>query len=439
MRIYIDCSHVDFSRQPTGIPRVVLKYIEEGYRWATRTGIEVVPVLTGRIGLVPVIPAPGSDTPSYLEGLSSIASHAIDSCEVDAHVNSAAFHLQAAMKEAGLAPLPEECARVTRSMLTDLIEKSLLDSGPGLAVEPGDILFCPAYWHDVPPRNYRALQALGVRIVTLVHDILPVSYSKFYPAPWKYEFEENLVTAIKYSDQIYAVSAYTANSIVEFAARKSLRNIAVGVSYNGFDALVGEEFKRRIDDPSFQPLVSRRSEYTLLRELQPYLMVGTLEPKKGHIPTIRSFEAMWNAGLERPLVVIGRKGWIERTVIEAIERSPYYLDRLFWFDDFDDFDLYFAYHHCRGLIFSSYAEGFGIPMIEALSSGRPVIALDTPISREVLGEWGRFFASFAELAEQVSELEDETQFQVRLSTLEDFKWPAWQEIVTTLFDRIVEI
>jgi len=43
-RILIDCSHVDFTRQPTGIPRVVLKYIEVGYEWGRRTGIEIIPV-----------------------------------------------------------------------------------------------------------------------------------------------------------------------------------------------------------------------------------------------------------------------------------------------------------------------------------------------------------------------------------------------------------
>jgi len=57
-RILIDCSHVDFTRQPTGIPRVVLKYIEVGYEWGRRTGIEIIPVTPMQSGLYIRRPVP---------------------------------------------------------------------------------------------------------------------------------------------------------------------------------------------------------------------------------------------------------------------------------------------------------------------------------------------------------------------------------------------
>src|SRR5262245_53806534 len=62
-RILIDCSHVDFTRQPTGIPRVVLKYIEVGYEWGRRTGVQVIPVVPTESGLVIQRPVPGRDPP----------------------------------------------------------------------------------------------------------------------------------------------------------------------------------------------------------------------------------------------------------------------------------------------------------------------------------------------------------------------------------------
>ena len=342
------------------------------------------------------------------------------------------------MKEGGAPPLAADCLHAARDIVTRLTEKSISSDSLLLGIDPGDILFCPAYWHDVSPNYFKLLKIQGVKIVTLVHDILPVSHSKFYQAPWKYDFARNLIAAIRNSDALYAVSRYTADSLVEFAARNGLEEIDVRVSYNGFDELLSDNLRRQIDDPSYEPLLSRRREYSLLREKSPFLMVGTLEPKKGHIPTIRSFEAMWDAGLERPLVVVGRKGWMERSVVDSIEKSPYYLDRLFWFNDFDDFDLYFAYRHCRGLIFSSYAEGFGLPMIEALSAGRPVVALSTTISREVIGDYGRFFGNFVEFAEHIVELDSNDGFSRAIAASETFCWPKWREVAVSLFDQLVQ-
>jgi alpha-1,2-rhamnosyltransferase len=437
MRILIDCAHIDFSRQPTGIPRVVLKYIEEGYRWSERSGVQVIPVVARPAGLALVHPLPGRTPPQYLENMVP-APVSLNSAReaIERHIDQAAFHLQAALQQACHEPRPADCLLAARHAVDRLIERAVMGSSRFIAVEPGDILFCPAYWHDVPPTTYQGIKAQGARIVVLVHDILPITFSKFYQAPWKYDFEKNLISAIKYSDELYAVSRYTANSVSEFAARNGLGDIDVGVSHNGYDELLGGKLKQDVDDPGYRPLVVQRREYEFLRENEPFLMVGTLEPKKGHIPTVRSFEAMWDAGLKRPLVVIGRKGWMEESVMEAIEQSRYYMDRLFWFDNFDDFDLYFAYRHSRGLIFSSYAEGFGIPMIEALSAGCPVVSLRTPIATEVVGRHGRFFDTFKQLAEHVSMLDSGEGIISAKQEIEHFTWPTWREITASLFDKL---
>src|SRR4051794_16457189 len=110
---------------------------------------------------------------------------------------------------------------------------------------------------------------------------------------------------------------------------------------------------------------------------------------------IKCLEALWQAGYQRPLLIIGRPGWMEQNVVATIRGSFFFNKKMFWFVDADDYDLASAYIFCHALIFSSLAEGFGIPMIEAAYYGKPTIALDTPVVREVLGANALCFVSAA--------------------------------------------
>jgi glycosyltransferase involved in cell wall biosynthesis len=432
MRIFIDCSKIDFNRQPTGIPRVVLQYIECGYRWAASNGVDVIPVIAAPEGIIQVRPVPGVGAPNWLQEMTEGASQ---SAAVNASLEMAAFHLQAALISANVSPVAAHCGTEVRHAFKRIFDQN---STAAIDIGPGDVLFCPAYWHDVPPQNFKSLQRRGCKVVTLVHDILPITFAKFYQAPWKHEFEANLLAAMRGSDALLAVSAYTADSMRELAERKGIGSIKVDVAYNGYHPLVSAETLGKIASGTFRPVLRNQARYDLIAQTQPFLMVGSIEPKKGHIPTIRAFEALWKAGIERPLVVVGRKGWLEESVVHAIRTSPYFRDKLHWFEDFDDLDLAFAYYHTRGLIFSSYAEGFGIPMVEALSAGRPVLAYDTPINREVLGEHGLIFDDFRSLAEHVLRLDDDAGFASACDHAATFQWPHWDEVTSRLFSKLVE-
>lgn len=430
MRIFVDCSHIDFGRQPTGIPRVVMQYVEQGYRWSEASGIETIPVVTTAAGLLPVRPVPGARRPGYLARWEEGAAETV---EVEVLLERSAHHLQCALVACELQPSPARAAAAVRQAFRGLLAEA--EAAP-FDIAPGDVLFCPAYWHDVPPAHFRALQRRGCRIATLVHDILPVTHAKFYKAPWKHEFAANLLSAMRHSDALFAVSAYTADSMRELAERNGLQDLRVDVLHNGFQPLVSAAMRERMAAHDFRPALRDPARYAMIRDSRPFLMVGTVEPKKGHIPTIRAFEALWDAGLSRPLVIAGRKGWLEESVVHAITGSRHFGERLFWFEDFDDLDLAFAYHHARGLVFASYAEGFGIPMVEALSAGRPVIAYDTPVNREVLGEHGLIYGDFPTFARHVARLDDDAGFADACAAVAGFRWPDWETVASGLFDTL---
>lgn len=432
MRIFIDCSKVDFSRQPTGIPRVVLQYLECGYRWAANGGVPVIPVVTTPGGPVLVRPVPGAAPPAALQDLAEGTGMSL---ATERALELASFHLQSALVAANQQPSPVHCATEVRRAFDRIVDEVSI---PAFDIQPGDVLFCPAYWHDIPTRYFRWMQRQGCKVVTLVHDVLPITHANFYQAPWKYEFEANLLAAMRHSDALFAVSGSTADSMRELAERNGLGSVKVDVAYNGYHPLVSDETLTKIASGQFRPVLRKSARYELISQSQPFLMVGSVEPKKGHIPVIRSMESLWNAGFERPLVVVGRKGWLEASVVHAIKTSPYFNDKLHWFEDFDDLDLAFAYHHSRGLIFSSYAEGFGIPMVEALRAGRPVVAYDTPINREVLGEHGLIYDDVRSFAKHLLRLDDDEGFRNACAHASTFNWPDWDEVASKLFSTLVD-
>jgi glycosyltransferase involved in cell wall biosynthesis len=80
-------------------------------------------------------------------------------------------------------------------------------------------------------------------------------------------------------------------------------------------------------------------------------------------------------------VLVGRLGWHVEKLRDMIVSHPEYGRNLLWFDDVDDEELELAYEGCEGVIVASYAEGFGLPLIEALGHRKPVLARNIAIFR----------------------------------------------------------
>jgi len=206
-------------------------------------------------------------------------------------------------------------------------------------------------------------------------------------------------------------------------------------AYNGFEPLVCASRLDRLTGPRQLP---DNPAIEIVRGMERYyLMVGSIEPKKGHRPVIQCFEDMWQAGLESNLVIIGRKGWLEQDAVRAIEESSFYQRKLFWFSGLDDFELGQMYSGARALVFASLGEGFGIPMIEAASYGTPVIAYDTPIVREILGDAARTFADARGFVERIVEIEQDGPHAAAAARCSGpWAWSPWEHYTPRVFDTL---
>jgi glycosyltransferase involved in cell wall biosynthesis len=448
-RIYIDCAFVDFTKQPTGIPRVVLKYIEVGYQWASRNNIEVVPVVASTDSFVICRPVPGLGAPQSLLDkvrVSEILSNRITVKSMAKNMFSYCKNIAHHLLFLTASVLPFPAVKATAVWIDDYfekmryaIEKNSASLTP-IKFKPrkGDVLLAAGYWHDADPTIYETLRTKGVVIVVLLHDLLPIVFENLYPSPWRYLFRENVCKAFGYAAAFFCVSNFTKATLLEFSYRQRTPPVPMMTAYNGFEPLVCDAAANQIKKGGTKPLLGNTRYYAIL-DRQPLLMVGSVEPKKGHVPVIKCLEAMWSAGFERPLVIVGRTGWMESDIVSAIEGSFFYRKKLFWFSDIDDYDLAVAYLFCHALIFSSMAEGFGLPMIEASHYGKPTIAFDTMIVREVLGDKGLLFSSAAGFVQHVADLEDTAKYAAACAAAESVKWPSWSEYTSRVFDVLATL
>ena len=136
-----------------------------------------------------------------------------------------------------------------------------------------------------------------------------------------------------------------------------------------------------------------------LREEPAALMVGTLEPRKGHSDVLDAFDLLWKSGGAHRLVIVGQPGWKTDELQTRVSQHPQLGKRLFWLSRASDEALGLLYEVCHGLIAASYAEGFGLPVVEALRHGKPVLARTLPVFQLHDGHGVTLFPATASTAE----------------------------------------
>ncbi|MBI5411641.1 glycosyltransferase [Candidatus Peregrinibacteria bacterium] len=117
------------------------------------------------------------------------------------------------------------------------------------------------------------------------------------------------------------------------------------------------------------------------------LYVGTIEPRKNISCLISAFERIKEQGLPHQLILIGKSGWKNEIEIELIRKSAW-KNAIIWLEYVPSNDLHFYYNAADLFVFPSRYEGFGLPILEAMQCGCPVIAADNSSLPEVVGNAG---------------------------------------------------
>ena len=237
----------------------------------------------------------------------------------------------------------------------------------------------------------------GVSINFVVYDLLPVFLPHRFDLPRG--THEAWLGAVASFDGAWCISKAVADELAGWLQANPGRPRALPLRIGHFH--LGADIENSV--PSTGIPDDAAAVLGQLAAHPSFLMVGTLEPRKGHAQVLDAFELLWREGLEANLVLVGKHGWLVDALVARLAAHPQAGQRLFWLRQISDEYLERVYAHCRCLIAASEGEGFGLPLIEAARHGLPIIARDIPVFREVAGEHALFFdgASGADLARAV--------------------------------------
>ncbi len=294
-----------------------------------------------------------------------------------------------------------------------------LDLHPGVAIShSGKIQF---------------LRKKGIRVYHVVHDILPVSEPAFFGHELCSEFHKWLL-AISKSDGAICVSHVTAEELAGWLkanTRIGLCSFKIGWFHNGAD-IENSIPSSGLPDEAKQVIVHLASR-------QSFLMVGTIEPRKGYAQTLAAFELLWAEGVDVNLVIVGKQGWMMEKLIDTLRRHSEQGKRLFWLEGISDEYLEMVYSGSTCLIAASEGEGFGLPLVEAAQYKLPIIARDIPIFHEVAGDHAYYFNGKEpdDLAKAVHEWLELYQ-SGRHPKSDDMPWLTWKQSTQQLLDVILQ-
>ena len=129
------------------------------------------------------------------------------------------------------------------------------------------------------------------------------------------------------------------------------------------------------------------------KETITFLMVGWIDPRKGHIDVIEAVSILWRMGIDIELIIVGRVNNNAEHILDHIYSHTEYGKRLQFLGQVDDNTLEVLYNRSDALVAASLDEGFCLPIIEAAALNLPLILRDIPIFREVAIDNGYYFSN----------------------------------------------
>ncbi|HDR9011969.1 TPA: glycosyltransferase [Burkholderia vietnamiensis] len=234
---------------------------------------------------------------------------------------------------------------------------------------------------------YRRMRLQGVQVKFVVYDLLCVLLPQYF-VPGAADGFTGWLDVVAESDGALCISQAVATDLSSWMATHvpdRARRFKIDWFHLSADI---ENFSTSSEIP---PGSIKMLQH--LRGAPTFLMVGTLEPRKGHAQVLDAFEQLWRDNRNINLVVVGRQGWMVEDLVDRVRVHKEQGRHLFWLENASDVYLEQIYEASSCLIAASYGEGFGLPLIEAAQHGLAIIARDLPVFREVAGEHAFYFSA----------------------------------------------
>lgn len=221
--------------------------------------------------------------------------------------------------------------------------------------------------------NYTVFPFRQSKRVLSIYDLTFIKYPQFTNSTVK-AYTERVKQCLKWTDLVLTISHSSKQDIVEYLGvspeKVRVTPLASRYSLNSFQSLL-QSPKQEINYDFSKPYI---------------LFVSTIEPRKNIKTLIAAFEYLKQKyQIEQQLVLIGQKGWLYEPIFEQIARSPY-RDSIHHLNYLPDETVALFYAKADVFAYPSHYEGFGLPALEAMTLGAPVVTTNTSSLPEVVGD-----------------------------------------------------
>lgn len=296
----------------------------------------------------------------------------------------------------------------------------------------GDVFVALDLQHHVHLAQEPFLQQMrnhGVDVRFVVYDLLPITMPQFFPDGTD-ELHTQWIGLCARSDGLLCISRAVADDFEQWRAQHAPQlHPRVDWFHMGAD-IEGSAPSQGLPDDAM---------YTLqqLSQRPTFVMVGTLEPRKGHAEAFEAAKGLWESGADFNLIIVGKRGWKVDDLAKELVEHPESQQRLFWLNGISDEYLAQIYDHADCLISASYGEGFGLPLIEAAQRKIPLLIRDIPVFKEVAGEHALYFADHTPGALQTAMHTWLTlNAQGHAPQSAQMPWLSWQQSAAQLLQRV---
>lgn len=257
-----------------------------------------------------------------------------------------------------------------RARLLRAIPSGLLSSRQ---VPPGTVYLNVGHTGLDKPGHAQWLERARPRAIYFVHDLIPLTHPEYCRPGEPAKHERRIAAMLGHGAGIIGNSRDTIRELTAFAANRGGLSVPPSLV-----APLGIEMPSAPLDLD-RPAPSARPYF---------VMLGTIEGRKNHLLALNAWVDMARRlGPACPqLVIIGRRGWECEQAVDMLERSAAIRDHVIELPRCDDATLMAYMRGARALLFPSFVEGYGLPLVEALACGTPVIASDLAVFHELAGD-----------------------------------------------------
>jgi glycosyltransferase involved in cell wall biosynthesis len=269
--------------------------------------------------------------------------------------------------------------------------------------------------------------------VATIHDLSFEHFPQFFTTRERFFFKRTIPHTARKATKVLTVSEYSRQDILQ---TYRIPPDKVIVTPNG----ISEVFQPVREQARVEAV---KKKYHIQR---PYLLtVSNLQPRKNLARLIKAYTHLREHAEEfgQQLVIVGQKAWLYKHIFHEAHRSRYVGDIIFT-DYVPENDLIVLYSGATAFVYPSLFEGFGLPVLEAMACGAPVITSNSSSLPEVVGDAGVMVDPYDEeaLAKAVQRVVEDPRLRAQLSEqgllqARKFSWRRTAELTLAVYEEVV--